>query len=275
MAKNWKAYIGETDFKIWLPEVDVIEKGEEEKEAFNSRQIFGVMSTSRKDRQGENVLAKGLEISQFLKNGHFNDNHSQETSAIIGYPEEAFYKSDIILDDGTLTDGYVCRGYILKGTKRADGIWELAKALQDTPKKLGFSIEGKVERRQNKIIEKAIIRNVAITNCPVNADATWEVMEKSFYNEEMAMKSLSAGYATSGQTGGGALASESLDSNVKDVKRDEDKKKKKQREALERSLGIDDMLKSMDILLDMRPQYDEETAARIIIAMQRGLFNNR
>lgn len=254
-------FIEEDNFRVWLPQVQFLEKAEKE-DAFNERQMVGVMSTSRLDRQGENVLAKGLDISHFLKTGHFNDNHDQSTSAIVGYPEEAFYKSDIALPDGNVTDGYICRGYVLKGTKRADSIWELAKALQKTPRRLGFSIEGKVARRKNKVIEKAVIRNVAITNCPVNTDATWNVLEKSFYDEEIAMKSMAAGYATSPstQSGGGALRTESLDSDVKDVK---DKKKKK-RDALERAMGVEDLLKAMDEIMERSSEYDEELAARIV-----------
>jgi len=252
-----KFYIGEEDFNIWLPSVDFIEKSGKDKEAYNSRQIVGIMSTSRTDRQGENVLAKGLDISQFLKSGHFNDNHDQATSAIVGYPEEAYYKSDLEIDEEP-TDGYLCRGYIIKGTKRADAIWELAKALKNTPKKLGFSIEGKVARRSNKVIEKAIIRNVAITNCPVNTDATWSVLEKSFYNEEYAIKSLSAGVGISpiGQSNGSALRGESLDTKEKVMK---DKKK-----ALKKALEFSDLLKAMDEILVQRPEYDLEQAARIV-----------
>jgi len=260
-------YIGEDNFRVFLPAVQFLEKAEKE-DAYNSRQIVGIMNTSRKDRQGENVLAKGLCIEQFLKNGHFNDNHDQSTSAIVGYPEEAVYKSDITLPDGTTTDGYLCRGYVLKGTKRADGIWELAKALQNTPKRLGFSIEGKVARRTNKIIEKAIIRNVAITNCPVNTDATWSILEKSFYEEEIAMKSLSAGFATSPstQSGGGALRVESLDSDNKDV----NEKKKRKKDALEKALGMDELLKAMDTIMERSSDYDVEMAARIVSLIVQG-----
>ena len=264
---NQDFYIGEDNFRVWLPSVQFLEKAEKE-DAYNSRQMVGIMSTSRKDRQGENVLAKGLEISQFLKAGHFNDNHDQSTSAIVGYPEEAIYKSEIELPDGSVSDGYICRGYVLKGTKRADGIWELAKALQNTPKRLGFSIEGKVARRNNKIIEKAIIRNVAITNCPVNTDATWSILEKSFYQEDVAMTSLSAGYATSpaGQSNGGALRVESLDSDEKDM----NNKRKKKKDALERALGIDDLLKAMDTIMERSKDYDEEMAAKVVTLIMQG-----
>lgn len=255
-------FISENDFKVWLPDVFFVEKSEND-DAYNSRQIKGIMNTSRFDRQHESVLAKGLSVDGFLQNGHFNDNHSQATSAIVGYPEKAYYKSDIRLPDGQITDGWICEGYVLKGTKRADEIWELAKALQSTPnKRLGFSIEGKVQRRKNKVVEKAVLRNCAITNCPVNTDATWEVLAKSFYDEETANKALSAGFATSPatQSGGGAIREESLE-------KDDEKKKKKALKQIMRSLGLadpDDLVKAYEHVLELRPDFSDEAAAEVV-----------
>jgi hypothetical protein len=252
-------FIGENDFRVWLPETVFLEKSED---AYNSRKMIGVMSTSRKDRQGEVVVAKGLDFDDFLKNGHFNDNHSQETSAIVGYPEKVEYKKDLS-EYGVKSDGWTCEGYVIKGTKRSDGIWELARALSEVPnKKLGFSIEGKVLRRADKTIEKAKIRNVAITNCPVNTDCTWESLEKSFYDPDESIKAMSAGYGVSPatQSGGGAVRTESLDSNVKEVMA----KKKKREEALKRALDFEDMAKAMEWILESRPNFDEDAAAILV-----------
>lgn len=263
MEQNF--FIGEDNFRVWLDKVSFIEKSDDD---FNSRQIIGIMSSQRKDRQGESVVAKGLEMQDFLKSGHFNDNHSQDTSAIVGYPEEAKYWDDLSKfqksDSLVGVEGWTCRGYVLKGTKRSDAIWELAKALQSTPnRRLGFSIEGKVVRRNDTTIEKARIRNVAITNCPVNTDATWEVLSKSMSEPEVAMKSLSAGYATSpgAQSGGGALRAESLDS---DAKKTMDEKKKKKLNALIRALEMDDLMKAVDFVLNSRPDFDEDAAAVLV-----------
>jgi len=254
-----KFYISEGDFRVWLPEVQFIEKGDE----YNSRKIRGIMSTQRIDRQGESVVAKGLEFDDFLHHGHFNDNHSQETSAIVGYPETVKYHKSM-KDFGLNAEGWTCEGFVIKGTKRSDGIWELANALAEVPnRKLGFSIEGKVIRRSDKTIEKARIRNVAITNCPVNTDCTWEVLDKSFASEEVAMKSMMAGYGASPgtQTGGGAMRGESLDS---DEKVSQDEKKKKRVAALKKALLFDDMEKAMQIVLERRPDMDEEAAAYFV-----------
>ena len=250
-------FIGENKFRVFLPDVQFIEKSED---AYNSRQLFGVMSTQRLDRQGESVISKGLDFADFMNHGHFNDNHSQETSAVVGYPEEIAYHKDLAKFNPELegVEGWTCRGYVLKGTKRSDGIWELAKALADTPhRRLGFSIEGKVERRVNKTIKSAKIRNLAITNSPVNTDAQWNILAKSFHDEDTAVKALSAGVATSpaSQSGGSALRAESLDSDEKDIQR------KKREKILRSALGFNDLVKAMDYILEKRPDFDEEAAA--------------
>lgn len=262
-------FIGESDFRVWLPDVAFIEKAGPDQEAFNSRQISGVMTTDRKDRQGEDVVAEGLDFKEFLSHGHFNDNHSPATSAIVGYPEKVQYHKSLAKWKKELegASGWTCEGYVLKGTSRSDAIWELARALQAVPnKKLGFSIEGKVIRRNNKTIQQANIRHVAITNCPVNTDCSWEVLVKSFQEEDIAMKAMSAGYGTSPatQSGGGALRTEDLDSDAKKIIDSEKKRRKSIRKALESVLCFDDMLKSMELVLEQRPDFSDEAAAFLI-----------
>jgi len=196
-------YVGEKDFRVWLPEVDFCEKADDS-ESFDSRKLTGIMSTQRKDRQGEVVDAKGLEFDEFLQAGHFNDNHSQETSAIVGYPQSVRYHTSLaqFTDNKIQAPGWTCEGYVLKGTKRADGIWELAKALREVPnRKLGFSIEGKVLRRADKTIEKAKIRNVAITNCFPGDTAVSGAAEKAmrrWYSGDMIEINLATGEKLTG-----------------------------------------------------------------------------
>lgn len=263
MHENERFFISKSDFRIWLPDVEFDFQKAEDEDAYNSRQMVGIMSTGNKDRQSEVAIAKGLDFNPFLQNGHFNDNHNQSTSAVLGYPEQVYYSKEIKTKNGTI-DGWMAKGYIIKGTKRADDVWELAKALDKTPdRRLGFSIEGKVIRRKNNVIEKALIRNVAITNAPVNTDCTWNTLEKSFYDEEIACKSLSAGYATSPstQSGGGALRSETLESDEKKKKKDKGLK------IVMRSLGLpdaEDIQKAYDHVLDCRPDFTDEAAAEVV-----------
>ena len=265
MSKDSNFYIGENDFRVWLPDV-IFKSDPQDEDAYNSRQMMGIMTTERKDRQGEVVVSKGLDFEGFLHNGHFNDNHSQDTSKIVGYPEAVTFHKDLGKFNNKLKghSGWTCRGYVLKGTRRSDEIWELAKALSTVPnKKLGFSIEGKVKRRGNKTIERADIRNVAITNCPVNTDCSWDVINKSFTDENLAAKSLMAGAAVSPatQTGGGALRGESLDEDEKDVSK---KRKQKIKKAIEENIKMASLIKSAEFVLEQRPDFTEEAAAYLI-----------
>lgn len=254
-------FISNDEFRVWNPHVDFI-KGDDE-DAYNSRQIRGIMSTPSLDRQGEEVVAKGLDFQPFIQHGHFNDNHDQSTGSIVGYPEDVSFTEDITIKGGKVTHGWLCRGYVLKGTKKADEIWDLAKALAKTPdRRLGFSIEGKVIKRNRSKIEKAVIRNVAITNCPVNTEATWDVLTKSFLDEDIAFKSLSAGHAVSPatQSGGGAMRVEDLD------KKDR-KKKLNYMSFIARSLGLpdeDEFQKACEWVKEFRPDFDDGAAAELV-----------
>lgn len=147
------------------------------------RRIAGIISTDSLDQQNETILQNGLDFGHFLKNGWYNDNHSAKTSDILGYPESVtqFGKGQI-LPDGTQAQTNLtwAEGYLV-GTPKADEIWQLGQALQDTGRHLGFSVEGDIIKRQadGRTIAKAKIRNVAITAVPVNVDCRLEVLARS------------------------------------------------------------------------------------------------
>jgi hypothetical protein len=164
-----------------------------------ARRIGGFVSTSALDKQGERVLQEGLDFSPFLQDGWFNDNHSKATADIVGFPETAkLIRKGERLPSGTSADktGWFVEGYLLQGHPPSDRIWELAKALQKTPRRLGFSVEGRVTQRMNKagepIVARAVVKNVAVTNCPVNNQTSLEVLAKSLSAIEMS-KALEVG----------------------------------------------------------------------------------
>lgn len=141
------------------------------------RRIGGIVSTDHLDRQHEVLLQDGLDFKPFLKGGWFNDNHNSDTSAAVGFPDKAEL---ITLRDGK--KGWYVEGYLLKGHKPADDLWSLATALQKTDRKLGFSVEGAILERDEDnrgIVKKAIVREVAITRCPVNDHTALHVLAKS------------------------------------------------------------------------------------------------
>jgi len=172
------------------------------------RRIRGYASTPVLDRQNEEVLQKGLDISDFLNYGWFNYDH--DNSRIIGYPDKQNTRID--------GKGFYVEGTILKGVALADQVWELAKALQKSgaPRRMGFSVEGKIlEKTDGGRIVKAKVYNVAVTPSPVNPDATWEIMAKAFISDtDYIKKAMEAGYEVhDGDTDdGGVLKAESLES---------------------------------------------------------------
>lgn len=178
------------EFCVWSPVDDtVIEKARKagvDVEA--TRPIGGWCSTEDIDRQDEIVVAKGLDFSEFVAFGYFNDNHRQDTASVLGYPRVARLEKSRWWTEGNLLPGY----------PPADRVWELAKALAKAraPRRLGFSIEGKVTERDggNRIV-RAKVRNVAITNAPVNTVCSWGILSKAFAPRDRVEKALAKSLA--------------------------------------------------------------------------------
>lgn len=177
-------FMDDENFKVFAP-LSFFEKADAPEGL--RRRVAGLISTERKDRQDETVLQRGLDFSEFLDFGWFNDNHAKEMSGVLGYPEAVrFVKRGETLPNGRTApaDGHWAEGWLLEGDPRADAVWQKAMALQKAGGKrnLGFSIEGVIERREGhdrKVISKARVRNVAITHCPVNTDTHLMALAKS------------------------------------------------------------------------------------------------
>lgn len=206
------------------------------------RRIGGIVSTGDIDRQGEQLIQKGLDFSPFLKGGWFNDNHDHSTEALVGYPDLCELRQ---LGDGET--GWYVEGYLLKGHQRADNLWNIAQALQKSDRRLGFSVEGAIEERDSKdpkIVRKASVREVAITRCPVNVNTGLDILAKS----------LSAGAAVSdpgvSPGEGFPLRTESLESGIKGRK----KKKKKRYSKSE----------AVEKLCALRPNLGTDLAEKIV-----------
>lgn len=247
-----KILLDDDEFVIWQPACAIFKGGA----ADGERRIGGYCSTEHVDRQGEVVLQRGLDFDEFVKFGYFNDNHNQATAAVVGIPDKAEYHQG---------RGWYAEGSLLKGNKRADEIWELAKSLENTSRRLGFSIEGKVMERRDNYIVKAKIRNVAVTNAPVNTNCTWGLLSKSFH-PEFVDKALGAGSSRSAPSGpvsgmgaGRVVVPEDLEQGPykKETFECGECAKKKVRKSV---LSVED---SVELLRRIRPCYSEELCRRI------------
>lgn len=158
--------MSEDKFGFFVP-VDII-KSETDKDG--KRWIQGIASTDSLDLQGERVSQNGIDYSYFLKHGFINDDHQSGPEHKVGEPTEARITKK----------GFWIKGFLYKGKDRADHWWEHLNALQrsGSKRKVGFSIQGKVQRRQGKRIIKCWIQDVAITASPVNT-STWAEIVKS------------------------------------------------------------------------------------------------
>lgn len=193
------------DFKLHCT-VDAWKSGDGE----DSMRIGGIVSTDQLDKQGERVIQEGLDFSPFLTEGWYNDNHSQKTTGVLGYPTAAKYvRKGERLPNGKQahSNGWWTEGYLVN-TDDGRKTYALVRALAKGPRKLGYSIEGSVIKRDPRnptTILRAAVRNVAITHCPVNTGTELEALAKA----------LSAGSAISNPGSapgeGFALRQESVD----------------------------------------------------------------
>jgi hypothetical protein len=262
-----------TPFNFDLP-IEFFEKADAE--PGKQRRVRGIASIETRDRQNEVILARGLDFSDFLQNGWFNDNHSKETDGILGYPDtHKFFRKGASLPTGqkAKADGHWVEGYLLD-TAKADRIWELGKALQKTNRRLGLSVEGKIIQREgpgNRTIVKALVRNTAITNCPVNADSRMEILAKSLraIEETELDKALGMGNAVPGasidgprvgmeQGAGQVLTPESLEGKQRTLDIAKPKKKSKK---LSKGMGE---VQAFAFLKQRLPNADAKTIGRLI-----------
>lgn len=204
------------DFNAYVP-IDFFEKGDEWR-------FGGFVSTEHRDQEGEILLQEGLVFDPFVQRGYFNDNHDTKTGegAVIGVP--------ISLEKRTTPDGKRgtwVEGKLLKGVDRAKTIWQTGQALKTqtsgaTKRQLGFSLQGKITHRTGArtvpkpqadgsikyvgdTVTRALVKQIAITHCPVNPYAGMELLCKSL----MAGSAIESPGAVPGNAF--ALRTESLD----------------------------------------------------------------
>lgn len=159
-------------FSFFVP-VEVIEKSTTSKD--KKRWIQGIASTEGLDLQGERVHQSGIDLSYFLAHGYINDDHKPGPENKVGEPVEA----------RATKAGLWIKAFLYKGHERADHWWSFINALEqsDANRKVGFSIQGKVLRREGNRIMKCWLQDVAITASPVNTN-TWAEIAKALCAEQ-------------------------------------------------------------------------------------------
>jgi hypothetical protein len=161
-------FIKNDEFNFWVP-MD-ISKADPKNPKDSRRFIQGIASTTDIDLQSETVDQHGIDFSYFLKHGYFNNDHKPGFKNKVGQPIECKISKE----------GLWTKGFLFQKHEVADAIWELAQALEisKADRKLGFSIQGKVTRREGRKIAKCWIQDIAITAAPINTN-TWLDIVKS------------------------------------------------------------------------------------------------
>ena len=168
MANCMIDLLHDPDFYFWLPME--IEKSEKGTAKTGKRIIQGIASTIDRDLQNETVAQRGIDFSYFLKYGYYNNDHKPGFDNKVGQPTECIVKKE----------GLWTKGFLWNKHKIADSIWELALALEasQADRQLGFSIQGKVQRRAGRQILRCWVQDIAITTAPINTN-TWLDVVKS------------------------------------------------------------------------------------------------
>lgn len=162
-----KKHTNVEDFNFFVPlDVETTEKSSDK-----LIRIRGIASTPNKDLQGEIVSQKGLDISNLVEGkGLFNLDHGKGMENVIGK-----------IDKAKLTkDGLLVEGYLFPDVEKAKVVKNIMRGLKKgDERRMQFSIEGKVLKREGKKIERAKVTNVALTLQPIN-DNTYAEFAKSF-----------------------------------------------------------------------------------------------
>lgn len=183
-------------FNSWVPG-ELLLKGLAASEDSTKGPIAGVVSTSSADIEGDRVAQGGLMWDYFLQHGWFDDNHD---GSILGYPTGVTPG-----DEDTQVEGY-----LLLQHPRASQLYKTAQLLKKakSPRRLGFSVQGKVIERDpqdSTKITKAIVFRVAITEHPVNTETWLEPLE------QIAKSLVTAGYQTPAAQSNTSIYRESVD----------------------------------------------------------------
>lgn len=164
--------VGQT-FRTWIP-FRLLSKGGPKDGRIPVR---GIMSDEAPDLLGDVVVQSGMDLDYFRRHGWINDNHSKATTGVVGVPTR-IYPATTTDERGHRYEATAFDGFLLDDE---DGrrVAAKAKALEGTGRALGFSVEGDILEKYGNRIARSRVRNVSVTNCPVNPRATM-ALAKSF-----------------------------------------------------------------------------------------------
>lgn len=162
-----------------------------------SRRFKGIGSTEALDLQNERMFQGGMDLSYFRRHGWFTDEHNVIVRDNLGKPlyEIPAVKVAAPLQADLSEKGLYVEGELLAGFSdhrpecrcpgcRAEYWHNFMQSLarSNTGRKVGLSVEGRVLRKESNSIVRSWIKNIAITDAPVNTE-TWAELAKSLASQ--------------------------------------------------------------------------------------------
>jgi len=213
--------------------------------------IQGIASVEKEDLAGETVILKGMDLSYLLSRGYFNDNHGKTTDAKVGVPTEAQVTPYGLQVKGFLLDTPRAKGILelaeslnKAGSNRKLGFSVEGKTLkrdgkiikESWIKDIAITAEPFNTDTYMDVI-KSISADIAAhgyvdccdseCSCEKPVELSyWDRMEnvfskclnKIFGSKEAApLEKMVAGYQSPAESGGSALRSESLETDMKNL----------------------------------------------------------
>lgn len=180
----------------------------ETKEGVINYQIGGCISTEQLDKQGEEIIQKGIDFATYAPYRRLKWEHDNSPKANIGFAEK------IELRKGGVT--YMnARIFAQPGTPQYKVAQEAVGDIQNilaynsmypkNKKDLGFSVEGGKLAKSGTKVTKSIVTNVVLTTCPINTGAVVDFFKSFIAGTESNPLTM---------TGSGALRTEHLDGNL-------------------------------------------------------------
>lgn len=161
--------------------VDLV-KGKESIITYDSK-FNGQATAEIEDDEGQIVIQQGLDWTPFMNKGVFKDAHPfrddkgnipyMPRTVAVPIDEKAWYDKSV--------NGWMVKGQFLPEVKEARDLVDLAKSYNaiNMPRRLKFSIEGKIQKIDGNKIYKASVLNVVISEQVQNQATYLDILAKS------------------------------------------------------------------------------------------------
>ena len=183
------------------------------KEGVIDYEIGGYISSEKLDAQDERIIQKGIDFDTYKAHRRLKWEHGNSPSVNIGFVNNIELKKGRAYMTARIfatpeTPQYKTAQEVVGDIKN---IFAFNKSYPQSPKSLGFSVEGGKLAKSGKDVTRSIVTNVVLTTCPINTDANVDHFKGA--TTEL-LKSFLAGSAAMETSGTPVLRPEHLDGNL-------------------------------------------------------------